>query len=429
MKNIFLMFFLFVFSTTLWANAGVFRGRGQTPQLENTNDIQMVEEEVSMFPMRGNYPIDMSVRNQDQMKYHCTFKLRNLSDKIVTIPVGFPLSTETVWFHDPSMINQTEVIGRFGFVAGTKDYIFPVRYVPYDKNKKFSSIFLWDMTFQPKQEITLFVQYTMGGYYGLMSTRKQNLPRETDYKHSYLAELEMGIGHGHMYVTATGGCWAGKIEKAVFKLYPYMFEEYLEKRGAWEESPEDEQKRIQRSKKEQTLVDLLTPKSPMVRSWNPEREQWKVVLDQPKNKSQHLELVYTPFEPKDKDSINISYVFAGIPTTIEQFDLLLDCMKSSLNQGYAQKDRIKANVEKMKKENLTQYEELKQYLEGLVPYTPAVKKNLTDVVLEFYGIGINNPEIQDFLEAQCWYPVKEPPYLSPELKAYLEASSSEINTN
>lgn len=176
-------------------------------------------------------------------------------------------------------------------------------------------------------------------------------------------------------------------------------------------------------------MDLLTPESPMVRSWNPEYKQWSVVLDDPKSKSQHLELVYAPFEPQDKDSINISYVFPAIPRTAEQFDLLLFCVKKFLNTLYVRKDQIMERREKMKKENPAQYEKTKHFYREPEQYTSAVKKNLADAILEFYGISTNNSEIQDFLAAQCWYPVKEPPHLSPELKACLETASAEINTD
>ena len=46
-----------------FGNAGVFRGSGQTPVLEKSSEIQMVEELVEMRPRRGYYPVDTSCRN------------------------------------------------------------------------------------------------------------------------------------------------------------------------------------------------------------------------------------------------------------------------------------------------------------------------------------------------------------------------------
>ena len=153
--------FAVLWSGVLFGNAGVFRGSGQTPVLEKSSEIQMVEELVEMRPRRGDYPVDTSGRNSDKMDFRCRFLLRNLSDKKVTILVGFPLDTQARLQDKNGAIDQSRIIGHYGFVAGTKDRTFPVRFVPWDKNHKFSKIFLWEMTFEPKQEIELSVSYTM----------------------------------------------------------------------------------------------------------------------------------------------------------------------------------------------------------------------------------------------------------------------------
>ena len=80
MKNL-LSFALLLAAVALFANAGVFRGSGQTVVLDSTAQIQMAEEIVTMIPMRGNYPIDSSCRNLDPMKFHCVFKLCNQTDR------------------------------------------------------------------------------------------------------------------------------------------------------------------------------------------------------------------------------------------------------------------------------------------------------------------------------------------------------------
>ena len=55
----------FVFSA--FGNAGIFGGNGQTPTLGSTDRIQMVEEEVVMTPVRGNWPAGGV--NQDLMHF------------------------------------------------------------------------------------------------------------------------------------------------------------------------------------------------------------------------------------------------------------------------------------------------------------------------------------------------------------------------
>ena len=131
MKHALISILMFA-AAALFGNAGVFRGSGQSVVLESTAQIQMAEEVVTMIPMRGNYPVDTSCRNMDPMKFHCVFKLRNLTDQTVTVPVGFPISNQALWLPDHSKINQAELIAMYGFVAGTKDRTYPVRYIPFD---------------------------------------------------------------------------------------------------------------------------------------------------------------------------------------------------------------------------------------------------------------------------------------------------------
>lgn len=402
-------------AAAIFGNAGVFRGSGQSVVLDSTAQIQMAEEVVTMMPMRGNYPVDTSCRNMDPMKFHCVFKLRNLTDRTVTVPVGFPISNQALRLPDHSKINQAELIATYGFVAGTKDRTYPIRYVPFDKNRKFSNIFLWDMTFRPNEEIELLVCYTMHGYLGLASTRKGNKPWENCYRHSYLSTLESAAGEGQMYVTETGKSWAGKIEKATFRIIPFDFEEYLTRRGAFEETPE--------KKKSETDIQLaLLKTAPMVRKWSPEYEKWNLVKDK-RGRNLHLELVYAPFDPGDVGgTLNFFYVFPGIPTTAEQFELLLAKVRKEMEAEYARRDEMLqfwADAKKNKTHPEKQIQMATAHWQGVVPYSSAVERNLADAVLEFYGIRRNNPEIGDFLEIQCWYPAAPRP-IDPALKNRLE---------
>ena len=50
-----------------WANVGVFSGSGQTPIVEKTDAIQMVEEVVVMTPRAADGPMGTSCNNQDTM--------------------------------------------------------------------------------------------------------------------------------------------------------------------------------------------------------------------------------------------------------------------------------------------------------------------------------------------------------------------------
>ena len=410
-----LMLILLAAEVSLFANAGVFRGVGQTVVPDSTAKIQMVEEIITMIPMRGHYPVDSSCRNMDPMKFHCVFKLRNLTDQTVTIQVGFPISTEALRFREKTQIHQTEVIARYGFVAGTKEKCYPVRYVPFDQKKKFSNVFLWDMTFQPKQEVELVVCYTMYGYLGMALTRKGNNSwGKLPYKHSYLACLEHAAGEGHQYVTETGKSWAGKIEKATFRISPFAFEKYLSERGVFEENMDKNNSR------KEVMLNLLAA-APMVRNWSPDYKRWHLVKDK-QERDLYLELVYAPFEPKSKeDDLSFFYIFPCIPTTAENFDLLLDDVKKKMEKEYANREKMLkfwADAETTGAYPAQQIKTATEHWRNLEPYSPAVERNLADVILEFYGIRRNNPEIRDFLELQCWYPA-EPRPVEPELKKRL----------
>ena len=403
MKKLLTLCLLLLVFISCFGNVGVFRGSGQTPTMEKTDQIQMVEEEIIMIPRRGNYPVDTSCRNPDKMDFRCRFILRNLSDKTVVVPVGFPLDTDARLQDNKGKFNQSQLIGHYGFTAGTKDKTFPVRFVPWDEKKKFSRLFLWEMTFEPKQEIELFVNYTMEGYLGLDVTMRNRDGDWGPYKCEYLDYLTSGWGQAQFYVTETGSSWAGVIEKAVFRYYPYAFEEYLAKRGAWEESRKERKEHKERLKaiKENPGIFeyLFSREMPMVRVWSPAFERWQP--KQGKHKSdRYLELVFQPYTPKKKDNIRIGYTFPMIPLNAEQFERYCTAVKHRLKKQREFKELAK-------NKNPKDYEKYWKH-RNFPAYGAEVRKNIADVILEFHGIARNNPEIADFLADQVWYPVKTP---------------------
>ena len=385
---------LFALCSTCFGNAGVFRGSGQTPVLGKTADVQMVEEEITMLPHRGKYPVDTSGRNLDTMDFRCRFILRNLTNEKVVLPVGFPLDTEALL--EPGKVNAKD----YNFTAGTREQNYPVRFVPYDRKKKFSKLFLWEMTFAPKQEIELLVNYTMHGYMGVDTTmRNRNWGNRKNYKCEYLANLTFGLGQGQNYITETASSWAGVVEKAVFRYYPYEFEEYLAKRGAWEEPRSERKSRLAGRKKHPDKFEyLFSPEMPMLRVWNPAFEQWHPAADKGKN-ARYLELVFQPYTPQKKDNISIKYTFPLIPFDAEVFELFCTAVRSELEK----EAKFKAQYKESKHPNYEKYWKNR----NIPVYGPAVRKNIADAILEFYGIPRNNPEIADFLTDQVWYPVKE----------------------
>ncbi len=415
MKQWILWISVFALALTARGNAGVFRGNGRTPVLGSTTRIQMVEEEVVMQPLRGNWPVDDSARNLDPMRFHCTFRLRNLTDETVTVQVGFPLDGERLPVNDQP-VNQSAIIARYAFVAGTADQVFPVRYVPCDGKKKFSRLFLWEMTFRPRQEITLYVHYQTDGAMGLAITTKDEKPSPHRYRHLRL--LEHSIMQGHFYVTETGNSWAGEIEKAVFRIVPFEFEEYLARRGPFEITEATRARLNARLPREPSLA-LMLLHMPMIPEWQPPRSRWREAKD-PRTGKRCLELIFAPFKPRGKeDNLQILYRFVMMPQNVEQLELLLSCIRNEMETEEQRYQRIREAVEKLPRE--TPGRTPKQ-LEPPLSYSPAVEKDIADIVLEFHGIATGNEEIREFLECQKWYPAPSRP-LDPALKKRLEELS------
>ena len=411
---------LFWIFLNCFGNAGVFRGYGQAPVLEKSSEVQMVEEEVIMIPRRGDYPMDLSCRNFDRMDFRCRFRLRNLSDREVELQVGFPLSTEAVFFHDPGEINQSEIISRFAFTAGTRETVYKVRFVPWDKERRFSNLFLWEMKFAPGEEIELLVNYTMEGYLGLgMTRRERDFSNLVNYQCEYLEFMSSGISQTQSYVTETGSSWAGEIEKARFRYYHRDFENYLARRGAWEETEAEREKREAEAKKHpEDFIRLMSPAMPMTRIWSPSVEKWQPG-GEGSNAGRYVEVVYQPFNPEEQRRISFEYAFTLIPLNEEQFEAYCETIKNFLEVEIRRRNRFKEEKPEV-------YEKLWK-TRHLEPYSPAVRRNLADVVLEFHGIARNNPEIADFLADQYWYPVREKRELTESYRQLLmSASSGEI---
>ena len=383
-----------------FANVGVFNGSGQTPIVEKTDAVQMVEEEVLMTPRKAKGPVTASCRNLDPMDYRCTFKLRNLKNEAVELQVGFPLNIETYRMKGVHAEDVEKLVESFNFSARSGNEKFKVRFVPQDKEKKFSKLFLWTMKFAAHEERTLFVSYTMEGYLGLYYTLSADMQKgDVDdlckIDGGLLAGLfKTGIGEVHMYVTGTGSCWAGDIQKATFKYFPQDFEAYLAKRGALDETEEERKQRQEEKGKRgkearnssRGVRNLLKPECHLVRCWHPSPGKWTRKDDGAGRF--HYELTFTPFRPSKDDSIILGYVAPPMPTEPDDVDILEDMVREFVKSNGGNE---------------------KQYL-----------RDVKDVVLEFYGIKTGNTRIAPFIDKQCWRGQESPGRPSIALKKRLE---------
>ena len=379
-KNCLVIFFLILIISpkSLFANAGVFAGFGQTLRLEKTNDVQMVSEEVNIFLLRSGGRVTGSLRYVDRAHFNCKFLLRNLTDKKITIPVGFPLSSERLPMKKNGHVDAISIIANYNFVAGNSNGSYAISYVPYDRKRKYGNIFLWTMQFEPNESIELTVSYEMNGYAGLGHLVKD---RKEYMKQKYPPSLDllgMGSINSFGYVTSTGNSWYGKIEKAIFRVHLGEFEEYLQKRGHEEALPTDP---YYNDKKE------LPAFSTLIR--NVEPKGWTEVVD--KHKRRTLVWEYTDYVPQH--DLMISYLFCAIPVNVKEYEHYLNYVKK----------RFKS---------------------------PKEEKDVADVILEFYGIKTGNRDIQLFVnEQKKWYPIKQSKTIDKDLKQRLLSTSQHQEKN
>ena len=373
LKTIILILLSFCASINSFGNVAVFGGYGSNLELKSNADIQMISEDINITMLRSGQYSTGNARwfSQNKARYKCRFKLKNLSDKEISIQVGFPLGTNKNWytFNKRNELYQVETISRFNFIAGTKRGTYPIKFYPYDKKQKYSLIFLWDMKFKPHETIDLLVTYTMSGWQGLGSTQKRPYTWKP-YKHNYLKLLEYGVSNTFAYVTKTGKSWAGNIEKAVFTINDYEFDNMITRRGLFETTELDPYYEKKKNGYKDWGNKILKRIEPI---------GWNEII---KNKKPTIRWEYTNYVPKK--NIEIMYLQTAVPANIEQFNFL---------------------IKKIKGQNKKYNQNLKHYKNSRKPKVLSKSdiKNIADAILEFYGLKTNNPEIAEFLNKQFWY--------------------------
>ncbi|MDO4570735.1 MAG: hypothetical protein Q4D38_10150 [Planctomycetia bacterium] len=398
----FTLFLLAGFSSAV-ANVGIFDGGGSNVVMTTNAEIQMVWEEIDMTLKRSPFRVDESGSCSDRMSYRCRFLLRNLSEKEETIQVGFPLHTNYVRSSEPP--NSMAMQVRYSFFAGANDETYPVRFVAEDEEKKFRDVFLWNMTFAPKEEIELWVCYEMGGYFGLASLYKDDAAWDEETSPSYHSSLEFALAQSFIYVTETGNCWAGEIERATFRIHQLKnFESYLDKRGAVE--PYDE--------KLPEPDFYWNTNGFRLRILEPSEKEWTTVGE---GAGSFWELKYEPFVPKK--TISLSYYFTNIPRTAEDYDHFLEyCRQYKKKEVQKWKGYLEEypNTADLVEEKIAE-------IEKIPDIDAAEEKICADLILEFYGVKTNNKNAERILPNFIWHPVSEPKEMDEGLKSALEKSS------
>jgi hypothetical protein len=217
---------LFLLPSLAAANAGIFFGSGHTISLGKSERVQLVSEEVVITPRGGWVP------EADAVEYRCAFTLRNLTDNPVTVQVGFPINSQFIEGPKPQS-DVTKMVLDYHFVAREDEKTYHLRYVAHDREKKFSTLFVWDMTFDPRETKTLHVAYQMPMSRALLETNSDKLTPKALKRHRerpWHVTLETSMVAYFHYVTETGKSWAGDIERATFRVEMAQWEQCLARR-------------------------------------------------------------------------------------------------------------------------------------------------------------------------------------------------------
>lgn len=382
-KNLFLIFLSAFAAASLFANAGIFGGKGENLTISETDKIQMVSEVVKITPMPNDSLIDMGGKNLLWARYECKFILKNLSDEKITTQAGFPLSGIGGKL-DIEQLSKNRKFKASAVSQNSQDIKnYNLRFSSRDKDKKFKAVFVWDMEFQPNETLELNVSYELSGYMGMGITQKI-AQKNAYHKISYLCELSNCLAQSFPYVTKTGESWAMEIESAVFIFNVGEFEKYLDEKFPFDMGNS--------KKKKYKLFAELLKNGQRVRHVNPNCTEKDGVLT----------AKFSPFKPQDDFFIN--YYFTMIPKNGQSLDMLLQLIEETYEESRAIRNSYAERENKPLNEKA---------------FSDKDRKNIADIVLEFYGIKTDNPEISDFLEDQCWYPVEVAPKIDEKLKKKL----------
>jgi hypothetical protein len=234
----------------LLGNPGVIAGSGQTIRLTKTADVQLVSEDVTIRPVL--------IYGFGRAEFECKFVLKNLSAKTLSIQVGFPLNSDIITnpdYHSQAELTTMEqdagfLVKQFKFIARTRDCTYHVRFVLPNGDRK-SAFFAWDMPFAPNETRVLEVSYeTPFSIVAAMSHRDEfadsfatngRLNPRAHHPRLWYYGLNAALVELFEYVTETGKSWAGKIERATFKIEIKDLDHFIRRRGSpWRELPSGE---------------------------------------------------------------------------------------------------------------------------------------------------------------------------------------------
>lgn len=84
----------------------------------------------------------------DQVAYDCRFELKNLSEDLAKIQVGFPLNSQFLSAPYDQDQKVEDLVAQYRFIVQEGKKIHSLRYAAGDEEKKLKNLFLWDLEFK-----------------------------------------------------------------------------------------------------------------------------------------------------------------------------------------------------------------------------------------------------------------------------------------
>jgi hypothetical protein len=317
-----LVFVLIFTGQEAWADAGVFTGNGQNLHQISSKEVRLLSIDVTIVLGRGPFLFDGGVPGMDRAEYLCTFVLQNLSEKTVKIQVGFPVDSEFAnGAADDSGENAKQWVLNYGFIARDEKATYHVDFVRRKKKspEEFAALFIWDMSFQPRETKMLSVKYQIPVSMGLVSLEKNEEHSRSQIGLHAPEFLNTAMLEMAGYITSTGSSWAGNVKTATFTVITKPFEQYLERRGISEESP-----------KAKTPASFSPEVDQRVKEAFPVHHPWwfrKITPEGWKQVEGGIQWQYKDYKPKDP--IDVRYYITQFPRLPDEVDAFVDRFLSS----------------------------------------------------------------------------------------------------
>lgn len=194
-------------------NAGIFVGYGHTVKLISTSKIQLLNETILINSGTSWVSKPAFNGNFQHATFDCKFLLANLTDSSQRVTCGFPLNSQ-FFILDYPMEELEPLIDDYQFTVISSGKQLETKFFREDIDGEFKSIFLWDLSFEPNEQLILEVKYRLGNSVGLSLTCLDYQAR--NYERPWLQKLEECYRENIGYVTETAKSWHGPIEKAEF---------------------------------------------------------------------------------------------------------------------------------------------------------------------------------------------------------------------